>query len=168
MTPYGLEKPRIKEKVIALVLDGKSNREIAAAISTAKKPVSFQAIARFRKRHATEIEPAIEQAAVAVVERAITDKSVRLVKLDDMFQKCEEALNEYGVMITEESTYGSGEHTTLTITRRFNGAMIREMRGLLRDAAEELGQMPRPDPHGSGAMRELIIREYAGWPAELQ
>jgi hypothetical protein len=78
LTPNGLERPKVKERVIALVLGGKTDREIAQAISTTRRSVSFQAISKFRQRHQDEIVSAIQRAEDAVIDLAIRDKEERI------------------------------------------------------------------------------------------
>ena len=45
-----LERPVIREKVKALVLEGLSDAEIARQVSTARAPVTRAAVQAFRKR----------------------------------------------------------------------------------------------------------------------
>lgn len=150
-----LEKPAIKAKVLCFVADGKSDREVAAAVSTKRTVVSRQAITAFRHRHTDDLATKQEEAIAEVEELWITDKAERIKRLAAMFDKCDEALTEYGVMITEERTFGNGDDAETVTTRRFNGGMVKEMRGLLSDAANELGQLPKSGSRGGSASIEL-------------
>lgn len=141
-----LERPQTRAKVIAWLVEGKGPTEIASLVSTPKRPVTRQAVCAFAKRHAEDITPIVAEVEQAIRDIAIQDKTERLRELGRIYVKCADALDEYGVMITEERTSYTrdGDPSELIVTRKFNGGLIKEMRGVLRDVAEELNDIARP------------------------
>lgn len=157
MATHGyLETPAKRKKIIALVLEGKSDAQVALAVSNKSNTVTRQAITVFRKRHQDVLAPAEQQAIEAVVDRWIANKDKRLGKLEAIYAGLEEVKDTYGFMVTTEETSGKqGER--VIYDQHFNGALAAQMRGVLSDASDELGQKPKPDTHIHNNL--VLIRE---------
>jgi len=155
-----LERAGTKATVIALILEGKTDTDIATAVSSRGHVLSRQAVTSFRKRHAGELASAVQAVEQAIVNVAIKDKEERIRKLARIYERCEEFVEQNGVMVTEVEYRNDGE-TTIE-TRRFQTGLVREMRGILKDVAEELGQIPRADTAAVAVAVQVIVREVHG------
>lgn len=97
----------------------------------------------FRERHLEEIEGQRAKVAKAVEDYAIASKVFRIGELDHLYGEMRKELDEYGMFVTEVATDDDGKRIE---TRDFRAAMVKELKGTLRQAAEELAQLPRaPD-----------------------
>ena len=154
MATHGfLETPAKRKKVIELVLAGRSDAEVALAVSTPSTRVSRQAIAGFRWRHADILKPAELEMIAEVKRRWIADKDARLGKLEEIYAGLDDVRTRYGFMVTTEEV---GEDDKRVIRdQHFNGALAAQMRGVLSDASDELGQKPRPDG-GATAVASVV------------
>lgn len=135
-----LDRPGNRKRIEALILEGLSDGAIARQMK-----VTRQAITAFRHRNAAEVA-----ATVAVVEKQIEDlalgnKEARIRERAWLYGLARKEAEDYGITIAEERReYKRGyEEPNVIITRDFRGAMVKEMRGLLHDIAEELGQLPK-------------------------
>jgi len=126
-----LERPKNRAKVLAWLVEGKGPAEIATLISTKGQPVSRQAVQAFRDRHADELAPMVEAVEKQITDYAIASKVNRIAALDRLLGGMEREVADYGLI--EDSEDG----------RYFRDKLVKEIRGVLRDAAEELGQMPK-------------------------
>ncbi len=132
---------------------------------------SRQAVNKYLKKHEAEFKPAVQALVDAVVSNWLSDKTQRLNRLATMFDELREVVNDHGYMVTEESIIEEGEGVSLkrTIdrTNKFNGALPQQLRGILSDAAAELGQIPRPDQN-INLKAQVLYRQIVGFdPAEL-
>lgn len=144
MTNQGvLERPKNRAKVMAWLVEGKGPAEIASLITTKTQPVSRQAVQAFRDRHADELAPLVEAVEKQITDYAIASKVNRIAALDDMLARLQAEVAEYGIAITEVEYNTDGDEERRIETRNFRAGLVREFRGLMRDAAEELGQMPK-------------------------
>jgi hypothetical protein len=154
-----LERPKSKAKTIALVLEGKSDSEVAAVMN-----VTRQAITKFRHRHAAEIAPIVEQVEAAIIDVALKDKENRIRELAWLYGLARTEAEEHGITITETRYEGRGEDREEYQTRDFRAGMVKEMRGLLADIADELGQRS-----GKGGdinidnRTQVLVRQYGGF-----
>jgi hypothetical protein len=149
---YALEKPAKRARVIALVLEGKSDAQVAAAISTPKCSVSRQAITKFRARHADELQPAIAEIEKQITDYAIAKQVNRIadaqLRRDLLYQVREIRSNggegmETGIVVRTYKQIGAGEDAKLVEEYRVDTAMLAEWRANDRYVAEVLDQLPR-------------------------
>lgn len=164
---HTLEKPKVRAKIIALKLEGKSDSQIAAVVGGTR-----QGVTAFVARHRDLIVPVAAAAAAEVIEQTkamwITDKVSRTRVLQEVADLTLAELREFGITIVEErhEQTDSDGAVVITKTRDYRGTMVKELRGLLKDAAIEEGQIVPTAPNKGGLMREVIIREYEGVPQE--
>lgn len=103
-----------------------------------------RALDNFRLRHLEEIEQARAKVAKAVEDFAIASKVFRIGELDHLYSEMRKELDETGLFVTEVEYTDEGDRKGRIETRDFKAAMVKELRGTLRQAAEELAQLPRP------------------------
>ena len=141
--PRYLERPKNKAKLLSLLgVEGMTSREAATHMSTGTTSVTHQAVEQFAARHRNELEPVRQQTEQAVVQLWVTNKARRIEYMQGMLEELEQARQQEGL--------ASGG--------RVNVGLIREMRGLLHDMAEQLGQIPRPAPAvNENTSRRVII-----------
>lgn len=151
------------DEVIAQILAGGTERAVAAFFGCSPRGVQL-----FKIRHASELL-ATKTAVVEQVKHLwITDKVRRLEVLQEVTEMTLIELREFGITIVEErheQTDGDGA-VVITKTRDYRASMAKELRGLLKDAAIEEGQIVPAAPSKGGLTREVIIREYQGIPQE--
>lgn len=133
---YFLERPKTRARIFALVLDGKSDQEVATAIATKQHQPTRQAITAFRKRHAEQLAPVIQAVEAAVVDLAIKDKEERIRRLSWMWDQMLEVYEKQGLVLFTRRRYGDVE----VEEEAFNVGLTKEMRSVLNDVAAELGQ----------------------------
>ena len=152
-----LDHPGMTEIVLGLVLQpGMTDVSVAAALPI--PGVSRQAIHLWRKRHREEFEAARLEAAARTTEVAVTQKVERVRRLAGLYDEMQEIVSNRGLMASEAKWIGDGKVGREIEVQRFDGGLVKEMRGTLRDVAEELGQVPRPDV-GAVERTFVLIRE---------
>mgnify|MGYP001575296611 CR=1 FL=1 len=154
-----LSRPRVRERVIAWVLEGKSAAYIGA-LAAPGEPVSAQAVSQWRKRNADVIEEARARAEGLVLDVAIRDKVERVRRLAGLYDGMQDIVTTRGLMASEPKWIGSDKVGREVELQRFDAALVKEMRGTLRDVAEELGQVPRPDVSVQQTL--VLIRQVIG------
>ncbi len=160
--PRGKLECRAAE-IIGLLLAGKTEREVAEIIGCSHKGLQL-----FKDRHAQELASIHEQATAAAAHLWITDKVQRTTILQEMAELTLAELREYGITVVEErheQTDADGA-VVITKTRDYRASAVKELRGLLKDAAIEEGQIVPAAPNKGGMTREVIIREYEGVPQD--
>ncbi len=161
---YTLERPATRERLIGFVVDGMSDADAALAISTPTRSVTPQAITKFRERHIEAITAKQQALTEALHHRWIADKDARLGKLQDIYAGLDDVRANYGFMVTTEDVDENGE--TKIYTQHFNGQLAAQMRGVLSDASDELGQKPRPPESQPVAVAVQVNLSWAdGTPA---
>lgn len=144
---HTLEKPKVKAKIIALVLDGMNDSQIAAVVGSTR-----QAITAFKGRHKDEIEPKVEQAAALVIDKAITDKANRLAAKDFRWQLLEQVRlarakgeqgEETGLIVKQYKALGSGPLAEIVTEYKLDAGWLAAALALEDSAADELGQRPK-------------------------
>lgn len=157
-----MKKPKGKleakgSAVLEMLLAGGTEREVAAAFGASPRGVVL-----FKKRHAVELQQVREAALEAIKQDWITDRAQRIAKLQGLYEASEAEANQYGLTVVERRyVTDSAGVETVTETRDYRGVMVKEMRGLLRDAATELGQIVRPDIH-IGDKNVFVLEIVAG------
>lgn len=146
------------DEIIAMLLDGVPQREIAAKFGG-----TLPGLQLFAARHRPELEAIRDQAKEAVRDLWITDKVQRNTVLQELATLTLAEIKAHG-LITDKVTLS--EDGSPHFTRDYRAAMVKELRGLLKDAAIEEGQIVPAAPSKGGLMREVIIREYEGVPQE--
>ena len=139
----------MREKVKALVIEGLSDREIAAAVSTTRFPVSHQAITSFRKRHAGELAEMTTAIVEGVRQAAIADQHQRILEYQRIYDETD--LRRQGVPERAGMVYA---------------ALVREQRGVLKDVAEELDQLPRGTTIQDNRV-QILVKQVKGFDPEL-
>lgn len=123
-----LDRPHQKRKVLRMVLDGKTDEEVAAVMG-----VHQSSIYRFRERHASEIEELVARFEAEASDYLIADKVTRIADYDEMRSVLRRiALAEPEV--EEPTRYG--------VKKRVNSAFER-WQSVDDQAARELDQLPR-------------------------
>ena len=107
MAARPLETAKIRPRVIAWLLDGVSEGDIAAKLRRCRPRIDVtpQAIHNFKKRHADVLEAKTEAIETAVVEATvgvvIADKAERLKKLQGIYDRYEAVLEQRGPLAKE-------------------------------------------------------------------
>jgi hypothetical protein len=123
-----LEKPRTRQQVIRWVAEGKSDAWIASETGMQRSSVW-----RFRGRYQTQIDAYISKIETRLEDLAISRKAVRVADLDQMRTLLKSEV-ERGVAWEETTRHGTKRHLNAAVT---------ELRATLKQAAEELDQLPR-------------------------
>jgi transposase len=124
-----LERPAGKRKAIKLLAQGLSNAAVAQEMG-----VHRSSVVRFTQRYRGEIGEAIERYTRTLEDYAIADKLERIADLDSLRTMAQSELRKNGYAWDEETRYGTKRHVSGAVT---------ELRMTLRQAAEELDQLPR-------------------------
>lgn len=127
-----LEAPGTRERVIEAIMRGDTDVAIAKAVG-----VERPAINQFRRRNREELTALHAKAAALVETVALRDKAERIRRLAWLADGMEAELRVRGFMWTEPF----GEKRS--VERMPTGA-VKELRGVYRDIAEELGQIAPP------------------------
>lgn len=148
-----LEKPVIKAKAIALVIDGLSDSEVAAALSDKRMTVTRQAITKFRHRHQDEIGQQVKAVEKQITDFVIAEKVNRIAEADlrrRLLHLVREARArgetgiETGIVARTLKVIGSGKNQEVVEEFKVDTAFMAEWRANERQVAEELAQLPRP------------------------
>jgi hypothetical protein len=138
LTRTHLERPKTKTRVIELVLEGLTDRQVAQKISTPRNSVSFQAISKFRARHADVLKPAAKAMVEAAVQHAIATKDARLADLQFLRDKTFEVIDQRGTLEARDVKIAANGQTVDVM--RYDAGLVAQLRGVLADAAEEMGE----------------------------
>lgn len=147
----------MREKVIAMLMDGVTPAEVARQVSTSRHPVTRAAVCAFRKRHAEELQPIIEQVEKQITDAAIADKVQRILDADADYKRLgdiiaaratdkryEEPGYSSGLMTHTLRQIGTGRNAEVVDEYKVDTALVAERRALRREVAEALGQLPKP------------------------
>jgi len=139
-------------EVVAIIAGGDRPSDIARLYGVAPSSIT-----RFTERHAAAIAAMRTEVIKQVEDYAIAHKVNRVAALDKLY-------TDIGAWIAEnsltETTYGEGG-----TTRRFRADAVNALRGVLKDAATELGQLPRPDVHNTVNVG-ILVRQLSGYDPE--
>jgi len=135
---------------------GMTDSEVAAAMTSRRYPVTRQAVHGFRRRHAAEIMPAlqeiarrIEDAAISHVVNRVWDAQGDYDRLGSVIDaragdtRYDEPGYATGMMVHQVKSVGGGENATLVDEFKVDTAVVTERRHLRREVAEVLGQLPK-------------------------
>ncbi len=155
---YDLEHGRTRNKLIGLLADGLTYQSAADAIASPSLKTSPPAVFKFAQRHAAEIAKRREMLAETADSSWIGDKTERVRKLAGLYQALTAELEAHGPRVKEVKEIA--EDGTVTTTRYGGGWITQQLRGILRDAAEELGQIERPSINQNIQVNQFLVREY--------
>lgn len=138
--------------LVACVIEGKPRKEVAE-----KYGVSPEGVRQFLLRHSEDVTTFQQEMLRSLLHIPITQKFHRLRHLDIMLNKTIETIEaraqqylDSGLMVREPKWVGPAEGGELVWMEKYDAGLVREFRGLLHDAAHQLGQLPKP---------ELIIQQ---------
>lgn len=156
-----LDKRKNAAAIIAWTVDGKSSREVVDLLKKQRRvQVTPQAVQGFIRRHRAQIDELTNEVAAkvteAVIDVTIADKTERLRILDDLTRRMYEVIDKRGIMASDPkwvTTYAQTQEdgetvmeagtSQLVTVERFDSALVRELRGVLDDAAAEVGGRPK-------------------------
>ncbi len=125
-----LEKQR--EDVLADLLEGKTQAEVAK-----KYAVFPTSVAKFADRHSGELEAMSLKVEKAVEDYSIANKVWRVGQLQWLYQSSVDFLEQQG--FSERVTRYNRDGDVISETQRYRDSAMAQLRGLLDDAAKELG-----------------------------
>ncbi len=146
---------RKRGDVIGLIIKGETDAQIARIIGCARPSVKG-----FKVRHAEEIAAGRAKLQRELTDYAIAHKVNRMAGYDRDYQLLGEVIEarandkrydepgySTGLMAHSLKSVGSGENSQVVDEYKVDVAVIAERRALAHAAAEETGQLPRPDVH---------------------
>lgn len=151
-TRYTLESH--KDKVIGLILQGTPGREVARQFK-----VSETAVRMFKRRHADVLIPAKDALVEAVVDLSLSTVEGRVRELAWLYETTKQEAVDYGITVTEVDFSQNGE--SRTETREFRAPLVKEMRGIVHDIAEQLHQLDKGTIN-IDARTQVLIRQVTG------
>lgn len=125
-----LERPSVRKQVEGWIVEGLPNTEIARRLG-----LHHSAIAKFRKRHEAEVTALVAEVERQIIDYAIASKVNRIADLDN--------LRNMAILELRQSGYAWDEISKNGVKRKVSGA-VSDLKDTLKQAAEELGQLPRP------------------------
>lgn len=127
--PKNLDRGAQASKLLQLVLQGMTDRQIAAEMGVASSSVT-----RWRHRNQDIVDSAMANVERAVEEYAVARKAWRIAKLDDMAAQLDADLQDAGYTYREQTRHGEKIHAHPAAS---------ELRQTLQQAALEMDQLPR-------------------------
>lgn len=178
---YPLRQTKTKAQVIGMMIEGLSDRDIAAALAAKSLTISHQAITAFRKRHAAEIAPVVAEVERQITDAAIASKVQRILDADEDYRRLGQVIEaraadkrydepgySTGVMVHSLKQTGSGQNAVLVDEYKTDTALIAERRALRREVAEELDQLPRGSTNVNIDNRvQVLIRQVDGYDGAI-
>lgn len=148
-----LEKPAIRAKIIAWVLEGKTDPEIASLITVrGRAPVTRQAVCKFRQRHKAELTTVIAEVerqvtdyAIANVVSRIRDAQLRrdlLARVQELRAAGGDGM-ETGIVAKQYKSIGSGPFAQVVEEFKVDTAFLAEWRANEDHVAVQLGQLDK-------------------------
>ncbi len=161
-----LEKHR--DDVLAFIVDGKTDREIAAHFN-----VNRSSVWRFYDRHQEEIDALSLEVLRQVTDYAIADKVKRIAAKDfrwGLLEQVRQARSKgetgeaTGLVVRQYKGLGSGDNFQVVEEWKLDDGLLSAMENLETSAADELGQRPRPDKGGDtyNIAKAVLVRYVEG------
>lgn len=152
-----LDRPNVAKRLVRLlVIDGLGPAAAAKAISTQHHIVTHQAVNAWIRRHAGLLLAARSRASqelAAAVDLSIAERPGRLDVRQSLFDGILALIDARGglatgagLLVEDVKWVGIGANRREFKVKRFDAALIAQLRGLLEDTAAEFGQIPRPSP----------------------
>lgn len=129
---------------MAETIAGRSTRAIAELLSADGIAVTHSAVAGFQRRHKDEIAILEDAVRREISELAVTEKAERIRRLSALYDGMQAIVDKQGLLIEDVKWIGDAETGREVKVVRFNAGLVQQMRGVLRDIADELGDIPRP------------------------
>lgn len=156
-----------------MVLEGRTDSQVAEAISTTRRSITRQAVTMFRRRHAAELAVQVAEVERQVTDYAIAHKVNRIAALNDRWQRAHDLIEaraadtrydepgyKTGLMVHQLKSVGGGEYATIVDQYVTDTALLAEMRNIEHAAAEELAQLPKAETHLQQNI--VLIRQVIG------
>lgn len=170
MTPKRVTQRRTRlekhfDTVFQDIVAGLSGAEIAV-----KYKVDPSAVTYFKRRNAEALDQAMREVTDYSKQTAIADKQYRLMvkdRLESLLETVREARSrgetgeDTGLVTKTYKMIGSGESAKTVVEYRVDTALVAAIDSLHKSAAEELGQLPRPDQN-INIKQLLLVREIDG------
>ncbi len=129
--------------------------------------VTPPAVTQFADRHSADLDAMRAEIVRQVEDYAIAQKVNRIASLDALHGEIEEWLAEH--TLTERSVRYDKDGNEVGETLRFRGDAVNALRGVLKDAADEMGQLPQRAGDTYNIDKAIIVREYSGFaPSEVE
>ena len=139
-----------------MMVRGMTDSEVAAAMTSRRYPVTRQAVHGFRRRHAAEIMPVLQEIARRIEDAAISHVVNRVWDAQGDYDRLGQVIDARagdtrydepgyatGMMVHQVKSVGGGKNATLIDEYKVDTAVVAERRQLRREVAEVLGQLPR-------------------------
>jgi hypothetical protein len=167
---------RKDEVLAALIGEGLTWQATADRFGVAKRSIGF-----FIERHEDEYRALKGKVAQAAEEYAIASKVNRIAALDDRWQRVRRVIDQRaadgaknwaavpgmdtGIVVHQVKQIGAGKNATIIDEFVVDTGTMAEARAIEKAAADELGQIPRPDVHNTVNVG-ILVRQLAGFNPE--
>lgn len=142
---YPLDQGETGALLIGWIVEGYETAQLIEKLAEiGVRKVSPQAIRGFRARHRAEIAALQRQVVERVEDVTVRAKEERIRRLAAMLERVEEIVATRGLMARDVKWIGGFEDGREVQVERFDAALVAQFRALLRDVAEELGEIPKP------------------------
>jgi len=148
-----------KNLILQWILEGLSDQQI---MKRAKEQNHFeltkQGVNYYRQSKAAgkKAERIIERKTDCALKKGLAVRENRVNDLQKIRDKLMEELDKNGLWIDESKTILTQNYETTEIKKTFNAPLIRELRGVLDDAAKEMGERK-----GTPAINNFLIGDDA-------
>ena len=137
--------------------------------------VNPSTISRWRQRHKAELAAAAAKLHEAIIDLTITEKVHRLQAKQERWLGLRQVVAERGadpsmanvpggktgLMVRQYKMLGSGDYAQVVEEYKVDTGLLSAASELEAEAADELGQKPRPDVNIDNRT-QILIRNYAG------
>ncbi len=152
----------MKGEIVGMLATGMPQAEIQRELNLSKNTLW-----RFIQSHRAEIQAAVDRRARRLEDYTIASQIDRIAELQWWYDKTKAEAEEFGITVVETITSGKADKEVITATREYRAAMVKEARGILRDAAEELGQL-KDKPKGGDTNIAVLIRTVEGYAGLIE
>ena len=150
-----------KNLILQWIIEGLSDQQI---VNRAKEQNHFeltvQGINYYRNRNkkgiAKQTEKILEKKTDSALRKGLAIRENRVNDLQFIRDKLMDELNKNGLWIDESKTILTQNYETTETKKTFNAPLIRELRGVLDDAAKEMGERK-----GTPAINNFLIGDDA-------